>query len=47
MSTVALPKPLPPPEVPFIDPKTGKISQPWREYLESFDRALRALVALS
>jgi hypothetical protein len=42
--SVSLPKPLPPTDVPFIAPETGKINQVWREYLESVDRLIRQFV---
>ena len=30
-----------------VNPETSKFKQPWREYFESLDRAMRALIRLS
>ena len=47
MSTVPNPPKMPPPEVPVMDPKTGRMTQAWREYFQQADDRLRKLTALS
>jgi len=39
--------PMPSHDVPFTDPKTGKITKAWQDWLTAVIAALRALVALS
>lgn len=31
-------KPLPTPDVPLVDPRTGRLTTVWYEYLQSLDR---------
>lgn len=38
------PRPLPPPNVPMIDPQTGRVTPEWYPYLTDLDRALRAVL---
>lgn len=44
MPTATLaPKLLPPKDYPVFDPKTGKLTDLWYEYLKSSDALIRAL----
>lgn len=47
MSTVPNPPKLPPPSEPMVDPKTGQLTNAWREYFQQADDRLRKLTALS
>lgn len=38
--------PLPPWNVPVIDPKTGLMSKTWRDWFEALQRAIEALEAV-
>ncbi len=37
------PAPIPGPNVPFIDPRTGLVTREWYEWLKSIDRLVRGL----
>jgi hypothetical protein len=38
-----LPRPLPPIELSFVDPNSGRVRQDWYEYLKIMDALVRAL----
>ena len=37
--------PMPPPQVPLLDPATGLLSKVWFEYLRALDQTLRQVRA--
>lgn len=43
MTTTAEPKPLPPPDWPWFDPKTGKPTDEYARWAKSLDDAIRTL----
>lgn len=45
MAVASDPPPIPPPNVPVIDPKTGLMNPVWYQYLVAADKKLRSLVS--
>lgn len=43
MSTTPVPQPLPPPNFPWFDPKTGLPTLAFAQYMASLDAAIRVL----